>query len=144
MKSSQTLRGSFSAVSIATIATKYSFCKVFRDLQDLQSFAPLRSQNFNKNSFFLSFFLSLFFFFFFSFFFLFFFNARIGRKIIPEKKEKVGPFECDVLEKQSRVSARCYPLTVRILHNGKRKRTPKRQTNPCPYSTDPGSEDPPN
>ena len=74
----------------------------------------------------------------------FFFFARIGRKIIPEKKEKVGPFECDVLEKQSRVSARCYPLTVRILHNGKRKRTPKRQTNHCPYSTDPGSEDPPN
>ena len=46
----QTLEGSFSAVSTATIATKQSFCRVFRDLQDLQSFAPLRSQNFNKNS----------------------------------------------------------------------------------------------
>ena len=46
----QTLEGSFSAVWTATIATKYSFCRVFRDLQDLQSFAPLRSQNFNKNS----------------------------------------------------------------------------------------------
>ena len=34
MKSPQTLRGSFSAVSTATIATKYSFFQVFRDLQD--------------------------------------------------------------------------------------------------------------
>ena len=50
LASVQTLEGSFSAVSTATIATKYSFCSVFRDLQDLQSFAPLRSQNFNKNS----------------------------------------------------------------------------------------------
>ena len=47
-KSPQTLRGSFSAVWTATIATKYSFCWIFRDLQDLQSFAPLRSQNFKK------------------------------------------------------------------------------------------------
>ena len=41
----QTLEGSFSAVWTATIATKYSFkiCRVFRDLQDLQSFAPLES-----------------------------------------------------------------------------------------------------
>ena len=39
----QTLGGPFSAVSTATIATKYSFCWIFRDLQDLQSFAPLRS-----------------------------------------------------------------------------------------------------
>ena len=46
----QTLEGSFSAVSTATIATKQSFCRDFRDLQDLQSFAPLRSQNFNKTS----------------------------------------------------------------------------------------------
>ena len=45
----QTLEGSFSAVWTATIATKSSFCRVFRDLQDLQSFAPLRSQNFNKH-----------------------------------------------------------------------------------------------
>jgi len=44
----QTLRGSFSAVSTATIATKYSFFQDFRDLQDLHSFAPLRSQNFSK------------------------------------------------------------------------------------------------
>ena len=41
----QTLEGSFSAVSTATIATKYSFCRVFRDLQDLHSFAPLHIQN---------------------------------------------------------------------------------------------------
>ena len=37
----QTLEGSFSAVWTATIATKGSFCSVFRDLQDLHSFAPL-------------------------------------------------------------------------------------------------------
>ena len=43
----QTLRGSFSAGSTATIATKYSFFQVFRDLQDFHTFAPLRSQNFN-------------------------------------------------------------------------------------------------
>ena len=45
-KSPQTLRGSFSAVWTATIAPKYSCCWLFRDLQDLQSFAPLRSHNF--------------------------------------------------------------------------------------------------
>ena len=42
------LRGSFSAVSTATIATKYSFFQDFRDLQDLHSCAPLRFQNFSK------------------------------------------------------------------------------------------------
>ena len=45
----QILRGSFSAVSTATIATKYSFCSIFRDLQDFHTFAPLRFQNFSKN-----------------------------------------------------------------------------------------------
>ena len=44
----QTLGGSFSAVSTATIATKYSFFQDFRDLQDFHTFAPLRSQNFSK------------------------------------------------------------------------------------------------
>jgi hypothetical protein len=44
----QTLRASFLAVSTATIATKYSFCCIFRDLQDLHSFATLRYQNFSK------------------------------------------------------------------------------------------------
>ena len=44
----QTLRGSFSAVSTATIATKYSFFQVFRDLQDFHTFAPLRSQKFSE------------------------------------------------------------------------------------------------
>ena len=43
----QIVRGSFSAVSTATIATKYSFCSIFRDLQDFHTFAPLRSQNFS-------------------------------------------------------------------------------------------------
>ena len=34
-------RGSFSAVWTATIARKDAFCRDFRDLQDLHSFAPL-------------------------------------------------------------------------------------------------------
>ena len=49
-ESGQTLQGSFSAVSTPIFATKYSFFSIFRDLRDLQSFAPLRSQNFNKKS----------------------------------------------------------------------------------------------
>ena len=48
LASGQTLEGSFSAVSTATIATKYSFFQDFRDLQDFHTFAPLRSQNFSK------------------------------------------------------------------------------------------------
>ena len=48
LASVQTLEGSFSAVSTATIATKYSFFQVFRDLQDFHTFAPLRSQNFSE------------------------------------------------------------------------------------------------
>ena len=36
LASGQTLEGSFSAVWTATIATKYSFCSIFRDLQDYQ------------------------------------------------------------------------------------------------------------
>ena len=46
--SARTFEGSFSAVWVATIATKYSFCSVFRDLQDLHSFAPLRIQKIRK------------------------------------------------------------------------------------------------
>ena len=42
----QTLEGSFSAVWTATIATKYSFCSIFRDLQDFHNSAPLESRNF--------------------------------------------------------------------------------------------------
>ena len=38
-KSPQIFRGSFSAVSTATIARKDAFCSIFRDLQDLHSFA---------------------------------------------------------------------------------------------------------
>ena len=38
----------------------------------------------------------------------FFFFARIGRTILPKKLEKVGPFECDELEKQCRISEKCY------------------------------------
>ena len=36
----ETSEGSFSAVSTPIFATKYSFCSIFRDLQDLHSFAP--------------------------------------------------------------------------------------------------------
>ena len=46
----QTLRGSSSSVSKPIFATKYSLESIFRDLQDLQSFAPLRSQIFDKKS----------------------------------------------------------------------------------------------
>ena len=42
------LRGSFSPVSTATVARKDAFRNIFRDLQDLFSFAPLRSQKFRK------------------------------------------------------------------------------------------------
>ena len=49
----QTLRGSFSALWTATIATKYSFFQIFRDLQDSQNgfleFCKF-SQNFAKFS----------------------------------------------------------------------------------------------
>ena len=41
-KHPQILRGSFSAVSTATIARVGAFFRIFRDLQDLHSFAPLR------------------------------------------------------------------------------------------------------
>ena len=67
--------------------------------------------------------------------FLFLFFSAQRTNDLNRKQEKVGPFECDVLEKQSRVSARCYPLTVHILHNDKRKRTQK--TPFCPSCTRP-------
>ena len=41
---SPTSDDSFSAVSTATIASKEAFFSIFRDLQDLHSFAPLKSQ----------------------------------------------------------------------------------------------------
>ena len=46
----QTLRGSFSAVSTPVFASKYSLESSWRDLKDLHTFAPLRSQNFSQNS----------------------------------------------------------------------------------------------
>ena len=42
----ETLEGSFSSVSTATIARVGAFFRIFQDLQDLHSFAPLRTQNF--------------------------------------------------------------------------------------------------
>ena len=46
----QTLQGSFSSVSKPIFATKYAFFSILRDLQDLHTFAPLRTQNLRKNS----------------------------------------------------------------------------------------------
>ena len=46
----RTFDGPFSAVSTATIARVGAFFRIFRDLQDLHSFAPLRYQNFSKKS----------------------------------------------------------------------------------------------
>ena len=46
----QTLGGSFSSVSKPIFASKYAFCSIFRDLQDLQTFAPLQIQNFSQKS----------------------------------------------------------------------------------------------
>ena len=46
----QTLDGSFSSVSRPIFASKYSFFSIFRDLQDLHTFAPLQIQNFSKFS----------------------------------------------------------------------------------------------
>ena len=47
LASAPTLEGSFSAVWTATIATKYSFCRVFRDLQDYQNGFSIFWQFFN-------------------------------------------------------------------------------------------------
>ena len=47
-KNCRTCRGSFFAVSKPNFATKYSFCSIFRDLQDKHTFAPLQSQGFRK------------------------------------------------------------------------------------------------
>ena len=46
----QTLEGSFSSASKPIFAPKYAFCSIFRELQDLQSFAPIQFQNFSKIS----------------------------------------------------------------------------------------------
>ena len=47
---SEIFNGSFSAVWTATIARVGAFFSISRDLQDLHTFAPRRSQNFNKKS----------------------------------------------------------------------------------------------
>ena len=44
----RTLEGSFSAVSKPVLANTYSFCKIFPDLHDLLTFAPLQSQQILK------------------------------------------------------------------------------------------------
>ena len=45
----------------------------------------------------------------------FFFRAHRTNDLT-KKLEKVGPFECDELEKHCRVSAKCYPTRVPALY----------------------------
>jgi len=45
-----TLEGSFSSVSTATIAREGAFCSIFKALQGMNSFAPLRPEKFSKIS----------------------------------------------------------------------------------------------
>ena len=44
------------------------------------------------------------------------FFSRASDERSCQKLEKVGPFECDDLEKHCRVSAKCYPTKVHALH----------------------------
>ena len=83
------LAGSFSAVSKRNFARKYAFDSIFQALQDLHTFATLQSQHF--------------------------FRAHRTNDLT-KKLEKVGPFECDELEKHCRVSAKCYPTKVPALY----------------------------
>ena len=63
----RTFGSSFAAVWIATIASKVTFCSIFRDLPDLHAFAPLQirksskfrhsCQNFDENLHFFHFFI---------------------------------------------------------------------------------------
>ena len=46
---------------------------------------------------------------------MFFFRAHRTNDLT-KKLEKVGPFECDELEKHCRVSAKCYPTKVPALY----------------------------
>ena len=46
--SAKTFEGSFSAVWVATIATKYSFCSVFRDLPETLLESVSKPQNFDN------------------------------------------------------------------------------------------------
>ena len=39
-----TFEGSISAVSMPILASRYSFCGIFQALQDLRTFAPLRTE----------------------------------------------------------------------------------------------------
>ena len=46
---------------------------------------------------------------------MFFFRAHRTNDLT-KKLEKVGPFECDELEKHCRVSAKCYPTKLPALY----------------------------
>ena len=52
----------------------------------------------------------------FSVFLFVFFFSRASDERSYQKLEKVGPFECDELEKHCRVSAKCYPTKVPALY----------------------------
>ena len=47
---------------------------------------------------------------------IFFFRAHRTNDLTISKFEKVGPFECDKLEKHCRVGAKCYPTRVPALY----------------------------
>ena len=49
-------------------------------------------------------------------YFVFFFFRAHRTNDLTKKLEKVGPFECDELEKHCRVSAKCYPTKVPALY----------------------------
>ena len=51
-----------------------------------------------------------------SFFQVFSFFRAHRTNDLTKKLEKVGPFECDELEKHCRVSAKCYPTKVPALY----------------------------
>ena len=42
--------------------------------------------------------------------------SRVSDERSYQKLEKVGPFECDELEKHCRVSAKCYPTKLPALY----------------------------
>ena len=46
---------------------------------------------------------------------VYFFRAHRTNDLT-KKLEKVGPFDCDELEKLCRVSAKCYPIKVPVLY----------------------------
>jgi len=105
----RTLEGSVLAVSKATIARKEAFRSMCSRSTRFKILFTFRIP--------------------FSLLFLFpFFFSRASCERPNQKTPKVGPFECDVLGQQSRVSARRYPVTVHILlAMAKGSKTPRKE-----------------